>query len=328
MQMYKKPNIDLSEHQELIKNAEFYDYKTTANPLAAGLLPEVPFVFFSNKLYQGGQTRVISLDVSDKLKLSYPATSPGLLANFVKINSGEKITTEVNATSEIFFVIQGNGHTEVGSKIIPWNTGDFFVLPAGSKAVHHADINSAFYWVHDEPLLNYLGVKATVPRFEPTLFVMETAYSELQKVIDSSMVKGATKGNRLSVLLANKEFPMTRTITHTLWAMFGVLPANEIQYPHRHQSVALDYVIECQPGCYTLIGKKLGDNGEIIDPIRADWEPGSAFITPPGYWHSHHNESGVQAHVLPIQDAALHTHLRTLAIQFSGPDTTSYISLK
>jgi hypothetical protein len=35
----------------------------------------------------------------------------------------------------------------------------------------------------------------------------------------------------------------------------------------------------------------------------------------------------VQAHVMPIQDAGLHTYLRTLAIQFSGPDHTSYISL-
>lgn len=26
-----------------------------------------------------------------------------------------------------------------------------------------------------------------------------------------------------------------------------------------------------------------------------------------GYWHSHHNESGEDAHVLPIQDAGLHT---------------------
>lgn len=326
--MYKKPNIDLSKHEKLIKNSEFYDYKTTANPIAEGLISEVPFVFFSSKLHQKGHTRIIPLDISDKLQVPFPATSPMCLASFIKINSGEKIKTAPNATSEVFFVFQGNGHTEVDDIIIPWNTGDFFVLPSGSQATHHADIESTLYWVHDEPLLNYLGVKATNRRFEPTLFLMESAYAELQKAIDNSKIPGAQKGNRLSVLLANKACPQTRTITHTLWTMFGVLPANEVQYPHRHQSVALDMVVECQPGCYTLVGKKLGDNGEIIDPIRADWEPGAAFITPPGYWHSHHNESGVQAHVLPIQDAGLHTYLRTLAIQFSGPNMTSFISMK
>ena len=45
---------------------------------------------------------------------------------------------------------------------------------------------------------------------------------------------------------------------------------------------------------------------------------GAAFVTPPGYWHSHHNESGTDAYVLPIQDAGLHTYLRTLDIAFSN----------
>jgi gentisate 1,2-dioxygenase len=42
-------------------------------------------------------------------------------------------------------------------------------------------------------------------------------------------------------------------------------------------------------------------------------------VTPPGLWHSHHNESGLPAHILPIQDAGLHTYLRTLNILFSRP---------
>jgi gentisate 1,2-dioxygenase len=41
------------------------------------------------------------------------------------------------------------------------------------------------------------------------------------------------------------------------------------------------------------------------------------FVTPPGLWHSHHNESGSPAHILPIQDAGLHTYLRTLNILFT-----------
>ena len=52
-------------------------------------------------------------------------------------------------------------------------------------------------------------------------------------------------------------------------------------------------------------------------PIRVDWETGGGFVTPPGLWHSHHNESGTPAHLLPVQDAGLHTYLRTLDIRFS-----------
>jgi hypothetical protein len=39
--------------------------------------------------------------------------------------------------------------------------------------------------------------------------------------------------------------------------------------------------------------------------------------TPPGLWHAHLNESGVPAHLIPIQDAGLQTYLRSLDIRFT-----------
>ena len=148
---------------------------------------------------------------------------------------------------------------------------------------------------------------------------------ELEKVENDP---DAAKKSRVSVLLANKEFPQTRTITHVIWAMFGVLPAGAVQLPHHHESVALDFIIDCEPGCYTLVGTKLDDQGNIVDGKRADWKPGSAFVTPPGLWHSHHNESGAPAHLMPIQDAGFHTYLRTLDIHFVHKDPKVYISQK
>ena len=41
-----------------------------------------------------------------------------------------------------------------------------------------------------------------------------------------------------------------------------------------------------------------------------------AFVTPPGLWHAHVNESGAPAHLFPVQDAGLHTYLRSLDIRF------------
>ena len=64
------------------------------------------------------------------------------------------------------------------------------------------------------------------------------------------------------------------------------------------------------------MGKEIDQDGLIIDPIRCDWIPGGVFITPPGWWHSHHNESDDIAWVLPMQDAGLYTHQRTLDIRF------------
>ncbi|MDI5791097.1 hypothetical protein PO124_30025 [Bacillus licheniformis] len=46
--------------------------------------------------------------------------------------------------------------------------------------------------------------------------------------------------NRISVLLNNEIFDQTLTITHVLWAMFGIVPPGSNQAPHSHKSVALD----------------------------------------------------------------------------------------
>jgi gentisate 1,2-dioxygenase len=84
--------------------------------------------------------------------------------------------------------------------------------------------------------------------------------------------------------------------------------------------VALDLIIDCEPACYTLMGKELDQRGRIVDPKRVDWKPASAFVTPPGFWHAHYNESGAPAYLLRIQDAGLQSYLRTLDIRFGDPD--------
>ena len=307
-------------------DGEYYEYSKAVNPIGSGLTTKVPLADFPHHLHEEGPTRIIPFDLSEQLRCpARPATSPALCSNFIRINPGEQIRTSPNATSELYHVIRGRGHTEVHGERIPWEKGDFLTLPAGSDAVHHAEDDAAFYWIHDEPLLTYLGVEATTPRFKPTLYPRDRAVMELEKVAADPE---ARQRSRVSVLLANKEFPQTRTITHVLWAMFGVLPVDSVQLPHRHESVALDFIIDCKPGCYTLIGHEIDDQGDIKDPKRADWKPGSAFVTPPGLWHSHHNESGASAHLMPIQDAGLHTYLRTLDIHFVHKDPEVYISQK
>jgi gentisate 1,2-dioxygenase len=307
------------------EHGQYYEYSKAANPIGAGLIPKVPLADFPRRLHEEGPTRVIPFDLSDQLGCPGPATSPALCANFLRIRPGESLTTSPNATSELYYVVRGRGRTRVQGADLAWEQGDFFALPAGSRAEHRADEDAAFYWVHDEPLLRYLGARADAPRFEPTLYPRDRAVVELEKVEQDPK---ARQRSRVSVLLANDAFPQTRTITHVLWAMFGVLPADSVQLPHRHESVALDFIIDCRPGCYSLIGHGVDGDGHIINPKRADWEPGSAFVTPPGLWHSHHNESGAPAHLMPVQDAGLHTFLRTLDIHFFHKGHQSYISLK
>jgi gentisate 1,2-dioxygenase len=296
-------------------DARFFEYSEAADPIGAGVISPIPIRSFAADLYAGGPTRVVPLDLSNELRTAYPATSPALLASFVRINAGDELALAPNATSQLLYCIRGRGHSEVDGGTVRWKEGDFLTLPATTPATHVAEDDTAFYHVVDTPLLNYLGATASSPQFRPTAFTAEAAQAKLAEV---AAAPDADRKSRVSVLLNNARFDQTLTATHTLWAMFGLLPAGKSQLPHRHQSVAVDLIVDCPAGCYTLLGDSVdAQTRQIVDPLRVDWEPGGAFVTPPGKWHSHHNETGGDAHLIPIQDAGLHTYLRTLDIRFT-----------
>ncbi|MEY2644745.1 MAG: hypothetical protein RLZZ611_1394 [Cyanobacteriota bacterium] len=305
--------------------ALLFDYRQAANPVRPGLSDPIPYHCWSPQLHGQGPTAILPLDLSGALGVASPATSPALAAHFIRIEAGEAITAAANATSSLFFVLKGSGdcrrrHNGQSDTAISWQQGDLFVLPAGEAPQLKADDTSVLYWVHDAPLLDYLGVSPTQARFEATHYPARWLRSELQHLASQP---GSANSNRLSLLLANRDLPSTRTVTHVLWAMFGLVPDAAVQPPHRHQSVALDLIIDCEPGVYTLVGSELNADGTIRNPRRIEWQAGGAFITPPGHWHSHVNESGAPAWLLPIQDAGLHTHLRSLDIRFASPQANA-----
>ena len=226
---------------------------------------------------------MIPFDLGAKFDVNYPATSPNLLAGYVRILAGESIDTQARATSQSFYVINGSGvsvspeHGEVR-----WSVGDLFVLPASAQPVKHtATEETAFYWVSDEPLMRYLGATPTEKKFEPTLFTRERLISSVELLKHE---EGVEHRNRLGILLGNKVTEKgTLTLTHTLWSLLNLLPAGKTQRPHKHNSVALDLCVSAaSEGVYTLMGPELDEDGWVKDPIRLDWAPGAAFVTPPG----------------------------------------------
>ena len=297
-------------------DARYFEYSKAANPIGAGYAPEVPVVQFGPEIYMDQPTGVIPLDLSQQLGIKTgAATSPALLANFVRIRAGERIDTSPNATSQLYYVLYGRGFAAVDGRLVQWEKGDFLTLPAGARSAFSADAETAMYWVHDEPLLRYLGAQAHEPMFRATKFRRTDAVAMLEEIASRP---GANDKSRVSILLANAEEEQTLTITHVLWAMFGVLPPGQEQRPHRHQSVALDLILDAPPsGCYTLLGTRLDERGDIANPTRVDWQAGGAFTTPPGMWHAHYNETDTPAHLIPVQDAGLQTYLRSLDIKFT-----------
>ena len=318
--MSQSPTQSLPRH-DWQAAIQIFDYRQAANPIRAGLTEPIPYRQWSPELHASGPTAILPLDLSAELGCSAPATSPALAAYFLRLLAGEPLKAAANATSSLFYVLRGAGQLERPAGLdqpaldLHWAAGDLFVLPAGPTPLLQAQEDSVLYWVHDGPLLNHLGVEASLPQFRASHYPSARLEAELQAVLADP---SAARSNRLSILLAHEDLPASRTVSHTLWAMLGLVPDGAIQPPHRHQSVALDLIVDCDPGCYTLVGRELNDDGTIRDPVRIDWQAGGVFITPPGHWHAHGNGSGRIARLLPIQDSGLHTYLRSLDIRFSG----------
>ena len=168
----------------LTEAARFHDYRYASNPLADGTLPPIPGVPWSADLHERGPTHTLPLDTSNQLGCPGPATTPGLCANFVHVCPGDGLITDANATSQLFFVMRGAGASRLADGTdLPWKAGDLFTLPARSRTTHVATDDAGLYWVHDEPLLRYLGVEASQPQFAPTLYRREAIMEALDAVI-------------------------------------------------------------------------------------------------------------------------------------------------
>ncbi len=305
-----KQEIENTLNEAWAEGCNLFEYSSAANPR----MPSIEIDVFPASLHQIDETKIIPLNLGDKLEVPYECTGPSLLANYIHINPGESITSKSNASSQVFYCIRGKGHTKTPDGIVTWKTGDYFATPGQLDLEHFADEDTAFYWVNDSPLLSYLGATQSEKKFRSVFFSAELLNTSLENVRKEN--EGKNK-NRNGILLGNRDCPMTKTVTHTMWSLYNLLPRNTRQKAHRHNSIALDFCVSAGPNTYTLIGKRINAEGHIIDPIRADWKPGTVFVTPPGWWHSHHNESDEDAIVLPVQDAGLHTQVQTLDIQFS-----------
>lgn len=298
-----------------IADGQIWSYAEAANPVRRGLSEPLRPWSWPASLHGPGPTARLPLLPPSEQGLEAEATSPALAAAFLRLRGGESLGLPSGWTSLFLYVLEGEG--DLGSApSIPWACGDALVLPASAGLMLRARRDALIYAVDDAPLLRWLGaVPTSGPRFAPVRFAAAALERQLRQVADEG---AAARANRVSILLGHPDLPTTRTVSPSLWAMLGVVAPGSVQAPHRHQSVALDLILTAPPGCHTLVGERLNAAGEIVDPQRIDWEDRGAFLTPAGWWHSHVNPSDQEARLLPVQDAGLHSHLRSLDIRFAG----------
>src|ERR1700739_2555273 len=99
----------------------YFEYSKAANPIGSGYAPQVPIKRFGPETYLDAPTGVVPLDLSQELGITTgAATSPALLANFLRIRAGEQIGTSPTATSQLFYVLYGRGFGAGNRRLGPW----------------------------------------------------------------------------------------------------------------------------------------------------------------------------------------------------------------
>jgi gentisate 1,2-dioxygenase len=319
-----------------------YEYESNVNPN----LKPVPIITKNVKDCDNG---INFIDNGSIYNVDYKATAPNLLASFIVLDENKgndneghiirfqgedyPLEKEINASSHLFYVLNGKccftwseevyvrgeeyGEIYINKKHTEFivEGGEIFICPVflALKMTNMLENEKTeIYYVNDSPLLNYLGAKAQKTLFQPCVYDKKFIRENLQNLSNP-------KNNRKGILLSNLDTEKigVNTITPTLWSLYNELPPNTKQRPHRHNSVALDLCIHCSDSenIYTLVGDELDENGNIVNPKKINWKQGEMFITPPGLWHSHHNDGDTYAYILPIQDAGLLLYQRILGIQ-------------
>jgi gentisate 1,2-dioxygenase len=290
-----------------------YEYEKNVNPQ----LNSIPI---KTKNINQCNYGITFIDFADLYNVSHKATSPNLLASFIKLKLYEGINLDnglsTNGTSHLFFVLQSNCKIIFDDEINNLEEGSILVAPyfTNLEIINTGKEELQIYYINDSPLMNYLGATPTHKIFKTALYTKDYLLKNLHQLSNPL-------NNRKGILLSNKDTEKigTNTITPVLWALYNELPPNTVQKPHRHNSVALDLCISCSDSenIYTLVGNELDENGAILNPVKVHWKQSEMFITPPGLWHSHNNTGNTYAYILPIQDAGILLYQRILGIDLT-----------
>lgn len=273
-------------------------------------LPPVPrHIFLAERdraFDPAAPTGFIPLDLSAKLNTAFPCTLPLVLTGYVRVRSGERLTTRFGAATEIFVALQGEGRIENGGDAIDWRAGDVVLLPGGAETTHRASGADAVLWaVNDEPYLRFTQA-VPPPRdeapVEPTHFRAEEVRSQLMKV---HALPEAKELAGYALLLSSAKMERRRSVGPLMTLALNSLPGGLTQRPHRHNAAALTLCVAGER-CFSTI------EGE-----RVDWSRHAVMVTPPGEMHAHHNEGDDLMLSWVIQDGGLHYHTRTMDFAYA-----------
>jgi len=230
--------------------------------------------------------------------------SPAIKASVIKLKSKDHFENAENVHSDLYYVISGEGTVNEFS----YSTGDVFCLHKTTCINSHS--NSVLFNVNDHPLMDYYDCSVNSEKLEDIYYKHEHIISCIDGIEHRAKEKNEEL-NRLGVIFGTTD---SNTISKTLWCLMTKTLPGAIQPIHKHNSLAIDYCVSGEG--YTMLSKRIDTDHNLIDPMKVVWTEGTFFVTPPGWWHSHHSTCETDGYLFPVQDAGLHMHLDTLGIEF------------
>ncbi len=305
------PNPDVQPAPRIVADSlarESGLYRTTTNAFK-DKLPPVPAVTFTaehDRAFDAdAPTGTVFCDVSARLLSPVPATTPLLLARYVRIRAGDVAPMSLRATAAIVYVIRGEGATTRRKASVEWAAGDIFRLPGGAAYDHRARSDSILWVVGNEPEVAFHGLEPPAPeagRLGVVYFPAAEIEQQLRQVCSTPAPADATGR---AIIFTTDEFERMASLAPSMTLALNTLDPGRAQRPHRHNSAAVTLVL-AGSGCYS-----------VVDGQRADWQPYATMVTPAAAAHSHHNEGDRLATFLIVQDGGVFYHARTIGFAFA-----------
>ena len=245
-------------------------------------------------------TAEVPLDISSELSMDYPATTPLILCRYLRIAASEEHLSSYKASGEIFFVMQGTGHSVNTDDRIEWGQGDLFCFPGGGQTIHRAgQADCLLFCTTNEPQLAFEHLEPPLPGNAPIETVHYPAQEITQRFEAVFDRPRTTTESGQALLFSSAAVGRCRNTLPSLNVTINTLQAGGDQRPHRHNGVAVTLALEGE------------DIYSMIEGQRINWSPGAVQITPPTELHSHHNRGSKRMMSLIIQDEGVHYYTRT-----------------
>ena len=249
---------------------------------------------------------VIDVDQGPAMALDFPATTPLLLAHYIRVAAGDRLEFESRAGAELCFAIRGAGVSRKGGDAIAWSAGDAFALPGGGATVHEAGGADSVLWaVTNAPALAFDGLAPPPPERSPVQAVHFPAAEIARRMAAVRPALAGTRTPGVAVVFSSAAQEHRRNVAPGLTFAMNQLPPHGSQIAHRHNSVAVSLAVDGPHGASTVDGE------------RVAWAPFGTVVTPPGAVHAHHNDGPDWAHWLIVQDGGYHYHCRTMEFRYT-----------